>query len=165
MLPAGWKTATGVNRSFSGRLRSSGHGAGPPCRFCFFRPDRPILPAGNSKPLRPQRLYFIFSYRLSAGLYFTFKLLTKFCVAKRIAGFAFGVKAKSSMLSFVVRIAEAGSALRYVSYIVFRKLSGVCGLADCGLPKRALRFPLRQGLRRDRSLRVRLPFCCYYNPY
>ena len=126
---------------------------------------RPSETAGNSKPLRPQRLYFIFSYRLSAGLYFTFKLLTKFCVAKRIAGFAFGVKAKSSMLSFVVRIAEAGSALRYVSYIVFRKLSGVCGLADCGLPKRALRFPLRQGLRRDRSLRVRLPFCCYYNPY
>jgi hypothetical protein len=32
-------------------------------------------------------------------LYFIFKLLTKFCVAKRIAGFAARVKAKSTLFA------------------------------------------------------------------
>jgi hypothetical protein len=36
---------------------------------------------------------------LSAGLYFTFKLLSKFCVAERIAGFAARVKAKSTLFA------------------------------------------------------------------
>ena len=60
---------------------------------------RPSETAGSNKPLCPQRLYFIFSYRLSAGLYFTFKLLIKFCVAKRIAGFGARVKAKSTLFA------------------------------------------------------------------
>jgi hypothetical protein len=60
---------------------------------------RPSDTAGSSKPLRPQRLYFIFSYRLSAGLYFTFKRLIIFSAAKRIAGFAVGVKAKSTLFA------------------------------------------------------------------
>jgi hypothetical protein len=36
---------------------------------------------------------------LSAGLYFTFKLLTIFSVAKRIAEFAVGVKAKLTLFA------------------------------------------------------------------